>query len=250
MVVDSRFQRPTARWFGSGGRPACALLSLLRQRKKAKKGDPASPVAAQLPSVWATGRASAELARPTAGLRQAAADFPRPVSRPSAAQRAKGARCSEVSRYLNPFVCHDFSPKRVVMHPLPSEPPSTADRSGGVRGVCLSPAAGRASLRTGHAGRGAQGTRKGGEVGSPFFASFLWRDKERKVPAGHPPHLNAAPQALNLESLHLRTKKMLSFFAPCSEVAWERGESCPQITHWMALKPRVDGNWYTHLPNH
>ncbi len=84
------------------------------------------------------------------------------------------------------FTHRGFSPQMVVMHLFPSEPPSTADRSGVVRGVCLSPAAGRASLRTGHAGRGAQGTRRAVKSGRLSLLPFFGETKKGRCMRGTP----------------------------------------------------------------
>ncbi len=245
--------------FGCGGRPACAHLSLLRQRKMAKKGDPASPpfgspvrlhpgwLAQNSPVLRPCSNRLRQTAPPAipvlggsdgtgfittlselkssqaTGLRysQRFAEYHRPdhneplcplsrrgpgswagavggslsehgckpgefCRRPTrcpdrgtlrsnrrsgiaflcflslARQRKEGAcgappapkhRATGAATQAPPISSANCQPHpTAAMHPLPSEPPSTGILDGAVRCVCLSPAKGRASLRTGHAG--------------------------------------------------------------------------------------------------
>ncbi len=98
--------------------------------------------------------------------------------------------CRGRSRGRGRFSCRSSATQSGTERPPPSRAPSSAERPGEVGSQCLSR---RRVLRTArpleqHGNRASGPART---LGSPFFASFLWRSKERKTP------LNGGKQRLN-----------------------------------------------------
>ena len=203
--VDAPAGRAALRASCRDVRPAAQFLSLLRQRKEPKKGDPdAAPLAGARGPLRCSRRGAVAETRPcgaqTSAPDGAARRNPAPL-RSSAPHTGKSntnpvsARCASPRR-IQKREDRGWCPERgdaqrAERSCIPRRRRRGAQRDGvaarsAVERRCLSPRRGRVSaLAPAREHRsGPLATARGAEVGSPFFAYFLWRSKESRCAAG------------------------------------------------------------------